>query len=397
VDAAGRAAAAKRDAEEAHKNNQIEVTRKAADRAKLAHKTAIDAERQIAEALADLKQISEEIVHKVDAALEEQDFPTQPVILPLPPPSPPALEEEEEDEDQPPLPPIPPKKPTPLMPTIVEEEEEEEEEKPPPSQPIPPQKPTLVIPPTTIEEEDEEDQQLILDPIPFLVRPQEQQPKQQLTVQIPSVLIEEEDNDEPLTPVPDFDLPSLPQALALVAGPAAASPRPVFSSYPPQYLNKLLGMTREQLSDPKYQWASFIYDRVYQRFYMQMTGGVTHVVISPQLAYTLGFHKQTVYRNQLAKYMPDITGGLRQFLVYAPKLVENSIIGDVTAPLIRVVNVTGKPGETVEDIYTSEHHHRILGRRHSEITIELRTLSGKLVKFHWGNCLLTLHFQRALF
>jgi hypothetical protein len=315
------------------------------------------------------------------------------------------LEEEEEDEDQQPIPPPPispaPKKPTPLMPTILEEEEEEE--KPSPSQPIPPQKPTLVIPPT-IEEEDE-DQQVMLDPIPFLVRPQsimEQQPK--LTVQIPSVLIEEEeDNDEPLTPVPDFDLPPLPQALALVSGQQAAdaaaepSSRHTFSTYPTEYLNKLLGMTREQLSDPKYQLVSFTYDRVYQRFYMPMIGAVSHVVISPQLAYTLGFHKQTVFRNQLAKYMPDITGGLRQFLVYAPKLVENSIIGDVTAPLIRVVNVTGKPGETVEDIYTSEHHHRILGRRHSEITIELRTLSGKLVKFHWGNCLLTLHFQRALF
>jgi hypothetical protein len=205
--------------------------------------------------------------------------------------------------------------------------------------------------------------------------------------------------------MPDFDLPPLPQALALVGGQqpaaaaAAAEPRPrhTFSTYPTEYLNKLLGMTREQLSDPKYQLVSFTYNRVYQRFYMLTIGAVSHVVISPQLAYTLGFHKQTIHRNELAKYMPDITGGLRQFLVYAPKLVENSIIGDVTAPLLRVVNVTGKPGDTVEDIYTSEHHHRILGRRHTEITIELRTLSGKLVKFHWGNCLLTLHFQRALF
>jgi hypothetical protein len=243
----------------------------------------------------------------------------------------------------------------------------------------------------------------MLNEIPFLQK-QLQRPKAPTTIQIPPIMEEEE---EELTPVPDFDdqFPPLPEALALVVGePAAATAaaagrrsRPTYNSYPPEYLNRLFGMTREQLADPQNQWVSFVYDRVYQRFKVQVNGNVSHLVISPQLAYTLGFHEQTVPARKLAKYMPDITGGLRQFLVYAPKLVENSIIGDVTAPLLRVVNVTGKPGDTVEDIYTSEHHHRILGRRHTEITIELRTLSGKLVKFHWGNCLLTLHFQRALF
>jgi hypothetical protein len=111
----------------------------------------------------------------------------------------------------------------------------------------------------------------------------------------------------------------------------------------------------------------------------------------------LGFDSTTLTSDQVAKYLPDITGGVRQLLIYAPRLVENSIVGNVMAPLLRAVNVNGKHGETINDIYTSEHHHRILGKRHTEITIEIRTLSGKLVKFHWGSCLLTLHFQRALF
>jgi hypothetical protein len=136
VDAAGRAAAAKREAEEAHSASKIEGARKAADRAKLAHKTAIDAERQIAEALAEMKQISEEVVRKVDQALYDQDYPSVPVILPLPPPSPPgspkaaappkippSLEEAEKEEPIPLKPttmkPLPS---TPMLPTIGEEE-----------------------------------------------------------------------------------------------------------------------------------------------------------------------------------------------------------------------------------------------------------------------------------
>jgi hypothetical protein len=108
-------------------------------------------------------------------------------------------------------------------------------------------------PPATIIEEEEEEEERILEAIPFLVK--KEHPKiGAAVIQIPQPLTEEEEEEQLLTPVPDFDphLPSLPQALALVAGPAEPrSSRHTFSTYPPAYLQKLLGMTREQLSDPK--------------------------------------------------------------------------------------------------------------------------------------------------
>nr|CAD2124656.1 unnamed protein product [Meloidogyne enterolobii] len=167
--------------------------------------------------------------------------------------------------------------------------------------------------------------------------------------------------------------------------------------YPPEYKKMLLNFSNIQLADPKYQWVSIHYDKLHKRFHVFLQGNVQYIQLSRQLAYTLGFDSEKIHSGQVAKYMPDISGGVRQFLVYAPRLVENSIIGNVTAPLLRVVNVGGKPGESISEVYMTEHHHRLQGKRHSDITIEIRTLAGKLVKFHWRTCILTLHFQRSIF
>ncbi|KAL3106778.1 hypothetical protein niasHT_014298 [Heterodera trifolii] len=91
--------------------------------------------------------------------------------------------------------------------------------------------------------------------------------------------------------------------------------------------------------------AEFVYNEITQRFGIRMGPGVMHIDLSKQLSYVLGFdHKTRIYKNQSAKYPPDLSGGVRQLYVYAPKLVEDSIIGDRMAPLLRVVNVSGTPG-----------------------------------------------------
>jgi hypothetical protein len=119
--------------------------------------------------------------------------------------------------------------------------------------------------------------------------------------------------------------------------------------------------------------------------------------MSKELGYVLGFRTQQLFSISIADYMPDLTGGVKQLFIYSPKLVENTIIGNVSAPLLRVVNIQGEPGQILESIYTSEYHLRIQTRRISEIYIEIRTATGELVKFNWGNTILTLHFKRSLF
>jgi hypothetical protein len=94
--------------------------------------------------------------------------------------------------------------------------------------------------------------------------------------------------------------------------------------------------------------------------------------------------------------MPTLTGGIRQLYVYSP-IVEQSIVGNQKAPLLRVINVTGEPGQIQEAIYSTEYHYRLQNKRISEIRIEIRSETGRLVRFEWGNTLITLHFKRSLF
>nr|CAD2191449.1 unnamed protein product [Meloidogyne enterolobii] len=92
--------------------------------------------------------------------------------------------------------------------------------------------------------------------------------------------------------------------------------------YPPEYLKMLLNFSNIQLADPKYQWVSIHFDKLHKRFHVFLQGNVQYIQLSRQLAYTLGFDSENVHSGQVAKYMPDISGGVRQFLVYAPNLLK---------------------------------------------------------------------------
>ncbi|KAL3070375.1 hypothetical protein niasHT_032165 [Heterodera trifolii] len=135
-----------------------------------------------------------------------------------------------------------------------------------------------------------------------------------------------EDHDED-------ELPDLPDPLALSAkekgdkkGATAVSDR----------VKMLMGHQKQQRKA-----VEFLFNEITQRFYIKTGTGVQHVDASSHLAYVLGFEGTRLYYNHPAKYLPDLSGGVRQLYVYAPKLVEDTIIGDRMAPLLRVVNVSG--------------------------------------------------------
>ena len=144
----------------------------------------------------------------------------------------------------------------------------------------------------------------------------------------------------------------------------------------------------------------FYYDKDIRKFYMViLDSSIVRVQLSEQLSYMLGFEMgSSIDAEGYAKYMPDISGGKRQLFVYAPGLVEDTVIGNTTAPLLRVVNINPQNfGEVSESIYTSEYHCRLTTKQISQIRIEIRAATGSLIDFHWGNSIVTLHFRRSLF
>ena len=143
----------------------------------------------------------------------------------------------------------------------------------------------------------------------------------------------------------------------------------------------------------------FIYSEERQHFSISLnTDFVESVELSAQLAYIMGFDRQRlVGANEVAKFIPDMTGGVSSFNVYAPGLIEPVMVGDVTAPLLRMVNIhgSGLNEEVVEENYFAIQYHKLLVKEVSEICIEIRTTSGTLMPFQYGTCTLTLHFKKS--
>jgi hypothetical protein len=135
-----------------------------------------------------------------------------------------------------------------------------------------------------------------------------------------------------------------------------------------------------------------------QRFRVHMENKfVERVEMSAQLAYIMGFSHPIITKTTDAPFVPDMKGGVSSFFIYSPGLIEPVIIGDVTVPVLRIVNIRGTADENVEETYMPIQYHKLLVKEISEITIEIRTPSGALMPFQYGTCTLTLHFKKNIY
>lgn len=132
--------------------------------------------------------------------------------------------------------------------------------------------------------------------------------------------------------------------------------------------------------------------------HVQLTINKNHVrtvQMSLQLEYVLGF-EHTSYDAEISKarYIPDLYGGIHTLYIYAPSLVEPSLVGDSAVPLLDIVTVKGSPGEIVQETFNTPQLHKVLEKQVGEIIIEIRTSTGRLVPFNWGETTLVLNFKK---
>ncbi|KAL3072303.1 hypothetical protein niasHT_039120 [Heterodera trifolii] len=107
---------------------------------------------------------------------------------------------------------------------------------------------------------------------------------------------------------------------------------------------------------------------------------VKKVAISPQLAYILGFNNtEFMQAEKEARFVPDMSGGVSSFHVYTPDLIEPMMIGDVTAPVLRIVTIRGNPDQSANSSACGRHVIFFLYCRCVGMTFE------KIVRFlHFG-------------
>ncbi|KAH7697020.1 Protein Y57G11C.20 [Aphelenchoides avenae] len=142
----------------------------------------------------------------------------------------------------------------------------------------------------------------------------------------------------------------------------------------------------------------FIYDRALNRFRMETDPErVRFVAVSPQLGFTLGYERgDKITHEEMAVYPPDMRGGISNIAIYC-SIADNVILGDRMTSLLRVIAVTGKPGDILEKTYDAPIFSRISDREVSDIEIEIRTMEGRLIPFEYGVAVVTLQFRKMLY
>lgn len=147
-----------------------------------------------------------------------------------------------------------------------------------------------------------------------------------------------------------------------------------------------------QLSLPKNPSKfSFSYNKTTKRVKIDAVQGTS--LYLENLGPILGFKQNTVIRGSMkSEIQADVQSGLSFFYVYSD-LVSPQIVGDVYAPLLRIVRVTGQDGEMINQYYDRPQYLPVSKRSFHTINIELRLNSGEFVPFEKGKVIIVLHFR----
>ena len=76
-------------------------------------------------------------------------------------------------------------------------------------------------------------------------------------------------------------------------------------------------------------------------------------------------------------------------------LVKDSIVGNVFAPIVRVVGLEDKSkSETIHREFTVPHHLPLRSSSFNEVVLELTDGMGNSMKFNHGNSVAVFHFRK---
>ena len=133
------------------------------------------------------------------------------------------------------------------------------------------------------------------------------------------------------------------------------------------------------------------YDEVDMTYVSEMRGYMLDV--GPHVSSLLGLERTYIpphpHRGQAAMDIDPI----HSLYVYCD-LIESRVVGDVLAPLLRIVPVKGKHGETIMKSYENVHYIPLQRRAFDTVEIDIRDSIGENVPFERGTLNVTLHFRR---
>jgi hypothetical protein len=90
----------------------------------------------------------------------------------------------------------------------------------------------------------------------------------------------------------------------------------------------------------------------------------------------------------------DLQAGIHALYVYCD-LLQFTHVGDIKAPLLRVVDSGGEVGDVITRYYERPRYVPLQKKNFDSIQIIIRDDLGEKIQFESGKVLLTLHFRRT--
>lgn len=139
----------------------------------------------------------------------------------------------------------------------------------------------------------------------------------------------------------------------------------------------------------------FSYNKVTKRVTIK-TEENARVILNEGIGDLLGFDSVKIggsaENSVQSPYIADPNALFSVMYVYSD-IVEPQIVGDIQAPLLRIVKVKGNDGEVISSHYDRPHYMPVIRNNFQTIEIEIRLNSGSLVPFERGKVIVILHFR----
>lgn len=116
------------------------------------------------------------------------------------------------------------------------------------------------------------------------------------------------------------------------------------------------------------------------------------VILHEGIAELLGFEPGQYAGFQQSPFVSDPNTSFPVMYVYCD-LVEPQIVGDVQAPLLKIVTVQGKDSEIINVHYPRPFYLPVIRQHFQTIQVDIRLHSGSLVPFERGKVFAVLHFR----
>ena len=178
------------------------------------------------------------------------------------------------------------------------------------------------------------------------------------------------------------------------SNPVLLSLHPGLYESTPELLNSLNNLTKSQYGPGKNR-IKFYFNKPTKRASLKIYDKGASAELSPGLAKLLHLKTDKWYKGS-HKYWGSGPVDIHEdtYTIYAYcDIVEHRPVGDVMAPLLRIIPTIDKTAEVIDLIYENPHYIPLARRHFNSIEIRLATDKGKELVFESGKTVLTLHFR----